>query len=49
LISSQIWYRADQCVQGAAKKIFLQFSQQSLGILKQNFTDVFSHPRPTYT
>ena len=31
------------------QKVTLQFSQQALGILKQNFTDVFSHLIDLYT
>jgi len=31
------------CGKIVTPKIFLQFSQQSLGISKQTFTDIFSH------
>jgi len=29
------------------KKIFFQISQQSLGISKRNFTNIFNHPMRT--
>ena len=35
---------ATECGKKYPLRIFLQFSQQSLGISKRNFSDIFSHP-----